>query len=218
MRSIIVILVSLGTVKEIGCSEKGCTEILRVASPDDEHVEVSLQPIDGLTIKREYKSPQNHVTTIYWRPKTTREYGRWDFVSDFTPLFLLLILPSAILGILLPSIKLDPTQSATTFETIVFFVFLLTILGFLYAMKWLLAEQTYDEALGLPQGSIRTVIALSVIFFVLLVGIFKLTLPGEIVTLLTALVAFYFGASSAKSTKGEEEKPPSEQTQPSTEG
>jgi hypothetical protein len=85
-------------------------------------------------------------------------------------------------------------------------------------MKWLLAEQTYDEALGLPQGSIRTVIALSVIFFVLLVGIFKLTLPGEIVTLLTALVAFYFGASSAKSTKGEEEKPPSEQTQPSTEG
>jgi len=202
----------LGTIKEIGCSEQYCTEILKIAPPDDKHVEISLQPIDDRTIKRDYMCPKKHVTTIYWRPKKTREYSWVDFGSDFTPLFLLLIVPSATLWILLSLIKLDPTQSATAFETIVFFVFLLTTLGFLYAMKWLLWEKSYDEALGLPQGSIRTVIALSVIFFVLLVGIFKLTLPGEIITLLTALVAFYFGASSAKTTKGEEEKPPPEQT------
>jgi hypothetical protein len=196
----------LGTITKIGCSKDGCTQILEVASPDDEHVEISLQPIDGKTIRRVYKCSNDHDTVVYWRPKTM-EYTKIDFASDFTPLILLLGLPSLVLGVLLYLIKLDPTQSSTVFETVVFFIFLLTILGFLYAMKWLLWEQSYDEALGLPEGSIRTVIALSVIFFVLLVGIFKLVLPDAIVTLLAALVAFYFGASTAKPKKSGSETP-----------
>jgi hypothetical protein len=44
----------------------------------------------------------------------------------------------------------------------------------------------------------RTIIALTVAFFALFVGIFSLNIPNDIVTLLAALVAFYFGATTAK--------------------
>jgi len=131
------------------------------------------------------------------------------------PLILLLFTPPVILmsllnvgigeqikaGLSQPNAMLTQQQ---TFETMVFFVFLLTVLGFLYAMKWLMFKHDYDEALGLPQGSIRTVIALSVIFFALFVGIFDLKVPAELVTLLTALVSFYFGATTAKPKTGEQ--------------
>jgi hypothetical protein len=194
-----VVLITLVTIREISCSEPYCTEILQVPSPDDEYIEIALQkPSRGKSIERDYMCSKKHVNKVYWRPKKVKYTGT-DFLSDVTPLGFVLLVPTVALWFLLTLIKLDPTQSTTVFETVVFFVFLLTVLGFLYAMKWLLWEESYDEALGLPQGSIRTVIALSVVFFVLLVGIFKLILPDAVVTLLAALVAFYFGASTAKS-------------------
>jgi hypothetical protein len=117
-------------------------------------------------------------------------------LQDFIPLLICFGVPSALLVL---TIALLTSISVVEFSTIIFFLFLFTILAFLFAMKWLLWDQSYDDAFGLPQGSIRTVIALAVVFFALFVGIFKLTVPNEIVTLLAALVAFYFGATTAKS-------------------
>ena len=116
-------------------------------------------------------------------------------IREYIPYLICFGIPSLLLVITIAVVKLITDQE---FSTIVFFLLLFTILTFLFAMKWLLWDQSYDDAFGLPQGSIRTVIALSVVFFALFVGIFKLTIPNEIVTLLAALVAFYFGASTAK--------------------
>lgn len=117
--------------------------------------------------------------------------------EDFIPLLVIFGVPSVILGVTVwQSARYGLSQ--IQFGTIIFFVFLLTVLGFLFSMKWLMWEENYDEAFGLPQGSIRTIIALTVVFFALFVGIFTLTIPNDIITLLAALVAFYFGATTAK--------------------
>jgi hypothetical protein len=120
-------------------------------------------------------------------------------IWDFVPLLISFGVPSILLAF---TIALVSIISAQVFSTIIFFLFLFTILAFLFAMKWMLWDKDYDEAFGLPQGSIRTVIALSVVFFALFVGIFKLSVPDDIVTLLAALVAFYFGATTAKTKDG----------------
>jgi len=149
------------------------------------------------------------------QPDEKEEHFEPRDILGMLPLIIILAAPPITLYFLMelnigiqPKTVISPNATLTqltqqqTFETIVFFLFLLTVLGFLYAMKWLMFKKDYDEALGLPQGSIRTVIALSVIFFALFVGIFKLSVPAEIITLLTALVSFYFGAATAKPKTG----------------
>jgi hypothetical protein len=70
-----VLLIPLASEKKIGCSGQYCTEILKVASPDDEHTEVSLEkPKEenciGSVIEREYKCSRKHITKVYWyQPK-----------------------------------------------------------------------------------------------------------------------------------------------------
>lgn len=127
--------------------------------------------------------------------------AKYDY-QNFIPLLISFLVPSILLGLTIWLVT-----SLQVFSTVIFFLFLFTILGFLFAMKWMLWDKDYDEAFGLPQGSIRTVIALSVIFFALFVGIFKLSVPNDIVTLLAALVAFYFGATTAKSKTNERTVP-----------
>lgn len=57
----------LATKKEIGCSGQYCTEILKVASPDDRNTEIALQkPSEGDYIEREYKCSTGHITKVYW--------------------------------------------------------------------------------------------------------------------------------------------------------
>jgi hypothetical protein len=65
-----VVLIPL-VAKEIGCSGEYCTEILRVASPDDEHTSVVVErrPNEDV-IEREYKCPKGHVTKVYWHQST----------------------------------------------------------------------------------------------------------------------------------------------------
>lgn len=61
-----LIVESLATKKEIGCSGQYCTEILKVASPDDEHTEISLEKPKDPSIEREYKCSSEHITKVYW--------------------------------------------------------------------------------------------------------------------------------------------------------
>jgi hypothetical protein len=122
---------------------------------------------------------------------TTTQYH----VGDFVPLVVSFVV-SAIMLVL--TIAIATSISLQIFSTVIFFLFLFIVLSFLYAMKWMMWDKDYGDAFGLPPGSIRTVIALSVVFFALFVGIFKLSVPDDIVTLLAALVAFYFGATTAK--------------------
>ena len=61
-----LIVESLATKKEIGCSGQYCTEILKIASPDDEHTEISLEKPKEPSIEREYKCSQGHITKVYW--------------------------------------------------------------------------------------------------------------------------------------------------------
>jgi hypothetical protein len=63
-----VVLIPLAIKKEIGCSGKGCTEVLKVASPDDEYIEVALEKPEGKSIEREYECPKKHITKVYWHP------------------------------------------------------------------------------------------------------------------------------------------------------
>lgn len=63
-----VVMIPLAIKKEIGCSGKGCTEILKVASPDDEHIELALEKPEGKSIEREYECAKKHVTKVYWHP------------------------------------------------------------------------------------------------------------------------------------------------------
>jgi hypothetical protein len=64
-----VVLVPLATKKEIGCSGEHCTEILKIASPDDIYVNVALErPKEGECIEREYECSKKHITKIYWYP------------------------------------------------------------------------------------------------------------------------------------------------------
>jgi len=69
-----VVLIPLATKKEIGCSAKGCVEILQVASPDDTYTEIALEKPDGKSIEREYTCPQGHTTKVYW-------YYRTEFIG-----------------------------------------------------------------------------------------------------------------------------------------
>jgi len=61
-----VMLIPLATKKEIGCSGQYCTNILKVASPDDEHTEIALEKPKEPSIEREYKCPEGHITKVYW--------------------------------------------------------------------------------------------------------------------------------------------------------
>jgi hypothetical protein len=61
-----LIVEPLATKKEIGCSGQYCTEILKLASPDDEHTEISLEKPKEPSIEREYKCPSGHITKVYW--------------------------------------------------------------------------------------------------------------------------------------------------------
>jgi hypothetical protein len=61
-----VALIPLATKKEIGCSGQYCTEILKVASPDDEHTEIALEKPKEPSIEREYKCSKGHITKVYW--------------------------------------------------------------------------------------------------------------------------------------------------------
>lgn len=69
-----VVLIPLATKKEIGCSAKGCVEILQVASPDDTYTEIALEKPDGKSMEREYTCPQGHTTKVYW-------YYRTEFIG-----------------------------------------------------------------------------------------------------------------------------------------
>jgi hypothetical protein len=61
-----VMLIPLASKKEIGCSGQYCTEILKVASPDDEHTDIALEKPKYPSIEREYKCSKNHITKVYW--------------------------------------------------------------------------------------------------------------------------------------------------------
>jgi len=66
-RTLYLIVEGIMTVKEIGCSGQYCTEILKVAPPDSNHAEVTLQkPTEGDFIEREYKCKHDHITKVYW--------------------------------------------------------------------------------------------------------------------------------------------------------
>jgi hypothetical protein len=71
-----VVLIPLATQKEIGCSGKGCTEILKVASPDDEYIEIALEQPEGKSIEHEYQCVKQHTTKIYWfHPEISTHLG-----------------------------------------------------------------------------------------------------------------------------------------------
>jgi hypothetical protein len=55
-------------MKDIGCSGKGCTEILKVASPDDEYIDIALEKPEGKSIEHEYQCAKQHTTKVYWHP------------------------------------------------------------------------------------------------------------------------------------------------------
>jgi hypothetical protein len=61
-----LIVESLATKKEIGCSGQYCTEILKVASPDDKHTDLALEKPEESSIEREYKCSKGHITKVYW--------------------------------------------------------------------------------------------------------------------------------------------------------
>jgi hypothetical protein len=61
----------MAVAKEIGCSTPRCTEILKIAPPDDAHTTVSLTPPKtgdyvGDIIEREYECGRGHITKVYW--------------------------------------------------------------------------------------------------------------------------------------------------------
>jgi hypothetical protein len=66
-RPLYLIVEGMAVTKEIGCSGQYCTEILKVASPDDNYTEVALQkPAEREFIEREYKCKEGHITKVYW--------------------------------------------------------------------------------------------------------------------------------------------------------
>ncbi len=64
-----VVLVPLAVTKQIGCSGSRCTEILKVASPNDTYINVALEkPKEGEYKEREYECGKKHITKVYWYP------------------------------------------------------------------------------------------------------------------------------------------------------
>lgn len=61
-------LIPLPAQKEIGCSGQGCTEILTIAPPDDEHTVFTLKKPADESIEREYECAKGHKTKGYWAP------------------------------------------------------------------------------------------------------------------------------------------------------
>ena len=60
-----LVVEELAATKEIGC----CTEILKIASPDDVYVQVKLEnPKQVDCVEREYKCGKQHITRVYWCP------------------------------------------------------------------------------------------------------------------------------------------------------
>jgi len=68
-----VVLIPLASKKEIGCGGQYCTEILKIASPDDQHTEISLTKVNEKAIEREYKCSKGHITKLYWYYETPTE-------------------------------------------------------------------------------------------------------------------------------------------------